>query len=95
MKAWVEKKTGNGNDDQKVTRFDRCLSFMEIKTQKKKTLEEMDSFKLKEEIRRWAKRVAAYARQLSSRIGNSARRSFRSFSSSSSSSSSSKRVEIK
>lgn len=36
-----------------------------------RSLEEVDSGKLKAEIKRWAKRVAAYARQVSGRIGRS------------------------
>ncbi|CAI0392036.1 unnamed protein product [Linum tenue] len=55
----------------------------------KKSLENQDSGKLKAEIRRWAKAVATYARQVSGRLGSSLRKSSRIRSSSDSSSSSS------
>ncbi|KAM7254658.1 hypothetical protein ACFE04_004038 [Oxalis oulophora] len=55
------------------------------------SLNEMDSNKLKAEIKRWAKAVVAYARQLSSKLGSSRRKNVNgkgNYSSSSSSSSS-------
>ncbi|CAN6573434.1 unnamed protein product [Malus baccata var. baccata] len=55
----------------KRTRFDRCFSFMEVSTEPGKSLKEMDSEKLKSGIRRWAKAVVAYARQVSDRFGSS------------------------
>jgi PAB1-binding protein PBP1 len=52
-------------------RFDRCFSFMEISVEPEKTLKDMESSKLKAEIKRWAKAVVAYARQVSDRFGGS------------------------
>ncbi|KAI4355542.1 hypothetical protein L6164_004303 [Bauhinia variegata] len=52
-------------------RFDRCFSFAEISLEPGKELKKMDSKKLKDEIKRWAKAVVAYARQVSGRFGNS------------------------
>ncbi|EOA31808.1 hypothetical protein CARUB_v10015031mg [Capsella rubella] len=67
-RALESKNNGRHNS----TRYYRCLSFsfMESSTEDKKkpsSLNRMDSKKLKAEIVKWAKRVAAYARQLSSR----------------------------
>ncbi|GMI99373.1 hypothetical protein HRI_003606600 [Hibiscus trionum] len=50
------------------------------------SLKELDSNKLKAEIKRWAKAVVGYARQLSGRLGRSSRKSNRYGSSRSSSS---------
>ncbi|KAJ7951665.1 2,3-bisphosphoglycerate-dependent phosphoglycerate mutase [Quillaja saponaria] len=60
-------------DDQtaKRSRYDRCFSFMEISVEPGKQLKEMDSNKLKNEIKRWAKAVVAYARQVSDHFGSS------------------------
>lgn len=55
----------------KRRRFDRCFSFMEVSVEPGKSLKEMDSEKLKAGIKRWAKAVAAYARQVSGRFGSS------------------------
>ncbi|PRQ51249.1 hypothetical protein RchiOBHm_Chr2g0142321 [Rosa chinensis] len=52
-------------------RYGRCFSFMEVSLEPGKSLKEMDSEKLKAGIKRWAKAVAAYARQVSGRFGNS------------------------
>jgi PAB1-binding protein PBP1 len=52
-------------------RFDRCFSFMEISVEPGKSVKDMDSGKLKAEIKRWAKAVVAYARQVSGRFGSS------------------------
>lgn len=49
-------------------RFDRCFSFMEISVEPGKSVKDMDSNKLKAEIKRWAKAVVAYARQVSGRF---------------------------
>ncbi|KAG2728874.1 hypothetical protein I3843_01G219200 [Carya illinoinensis] len=54
-------------------RFDRCFSFREISVEPGKQLKDMDSYKLKSEIKRWAKAVVAYARQVSGRFGSSRR----------------------
>lgn len=51
--------------------FDRCFSFMEISLEPGKQLKDMDSDKLKSQIRKWAKAVVAYARQVSGRFGSS------------------------
>ncbi|XP_019092632.1 PREDICTED: uncharacterized protein LOC109129261 [Camelina sativa] len=63
---------GKNNGSHKSSHYYRCLSFsfMESSTEETKkplSLNRMDSKKLKVEIVKWAKRVAAYARQLSSR----------------------------
>ncbi|CAH8261296.1 unnamed protein product [Arabidopsis lyrata] len=60
------------NESHKSSHYYRCLSFsfIDSSTEEKKkplSLNRMDSKKVKAEIVKWAKRVAAYARQLSSR----------------------------
>ena len=55
-----------GGESPKRARFDRCFSSLEFKMEAK-PLKELDPEKLKKEIRRWAKAVVAYARQLSGR----------------------------
>ncbi|KAL6140754.1 hypothetical protein ACLB2K_059049 [Fragaria x ananassa] len=55
----------------KHRRFDRCFSFLEVSAESGKSLKERDSEKLKAGIKRWAKAVAAYARQVSGRFGSS------------------------
>lgn len=54
---------------------DSCFSsFKEITMDSGiKSLKHMDSKKLKDEIKKWAKRVASYARQVSDRYGSSRR----------------------
>jgi hypothetical protein len=55
----------------KQRRFDRCFSSAEVVSMEQgKKLNEMDSNKLKSEIKRWAKAVVAYARQVSARFGS-------------------------
>jgi hypothetical protein len=55
----------------KRRRFDRCFSSVEVVSMEQgKKLKEMDSNKLKSEIKRWAKAVVAYARQVSARFGS-------------------------
>ncbi|KAF9689904.1 hypothetical protein SADUNF_Sadunf01G0140800 [Salix dunnii] len=54
-------------DDQvsaKRRRSDRCFSFKEVSIEPGKSLKDLDSNKFKNEIKRWAKAVVAYARQL-------------------------------
>ncbi|VVA24273.1 PREDICTED: PHAVU_010G142400g [Prunus dulcis] len=70
-KSYSLNNGGNGGDvvTAKRRRFDRCFSFMEISTEQGKSLKDMDSEKLKSGIRRWAKAVVAYARQVSGRFG--------------------------
>lgn len=60
----------------KRRRFDRCFSFMEISIEPgTSSLKDLDSNKFKEEIKRWAKAVVAYARQVSGRLSGSMRSS--------------------
>jgi len=55
----------------KRRRFDRCFSSIEVVSMEEgKKLKEMDSNKLKGEIKKWAKAVVAYARQVSARFGS-------------------------
>lgn len=53
--------------------FNRCISIPEIKSLESGPLAKVDSKKLKMEIKRWAKAVVAYARQVSDRFGSSRR----------------------
>ncbi|KAI8544562.1 hypothetical protein RHMOL_Rhmol08G0306800 [Rhododendron molle] len=56
----------------KRQRTDRCFSFMEIAIEPgTKSLKHLDSKKFKSEIKRWAKAVVTYARQVSQRFGSS------------------------
>ncbi|XVE88757.1 hypothetical protein DITRI_Ditri19aG0094500 [Diplodiscus trichospermus] len=57
--------------DTKRRRFNRCFSFMEVSMEPVSSLSELDSNKFKSEIKRWAKAVVAYARQVSGRLGSS------------------------
>lgn len=60
-------------DDQvsaKRRRTDRCFSFVEISTEPGKSLKDLDSNKFKIQIKRWAKAVVTYARQVSGRFGS-------------------------
>lgn len=60
------------DDTGKRQRTDRCFSFMEIKIEPgTKSLKHLDSKKFKSEIKRWAKAVVTYARQVSERFGSS------------------------
>lgn len=55
-------------------RFNSCFSFMEISIDPgMKSLKHLDSKKFKEEIKKWAKSVVSYARQVSDRFGSSRR----------------------
>ena len=51
-------------ESPKRARFGRCFSSLEFKMEAR-PLKDLDSEKLKKELRRWAKAVVAYARQLS------------------------------
>ncbi|KAI4329177.1 hypothetical protein L6164_021469 [Bauhinia variegata] len=62
---------GRREKTAKRGRFDRCFSFDEISIEPGKKLKKMDSKKLKDEIKRWAKAVGVYARLVSGRFGNS------------------------
>ncbi|XP_054779540.1 uncharacterized protein LOC129287419 [Prosopis cineraria] len=58
---------------RKRRRFNRWFSSVEVSLEPGKQLKDMDSNKVKAEIRRWAKAVVAYARQVSGRFGSSSR----------------------
>ncbi|KAJ9692137.1 hypothetical protein PVL29_011287 [Vitis rotundifolia] len=58
-----EAVMGDGDVNAKRRRFDHCFSFMEISMEPGSSLKDMDSNKLKAEIKRWAKAVVTYARQ--------------------------------
>ncbi|KAG6507457.1 uncharacterized protein LOC121983035 [Zingiber officinale] len=45
--------------------YERCVSGLEFALEAGRPLRELDPEKIKEEIKRWAKAVVAYARQLS------------------------------
>ncbi|KAJ0249052.1 Uncharacterized protein HA466_0146050 [Hirschfeldia incana] len=71
VKKQASERKNNGRDKSS---YYRCLSFsfMESsstdgKKNKPLSLDRMDSKKLKADIVKWAKRVAAYVRQLSSK----------------------------
>ncbi|XWS20192.1 hypothetical protein CRYUN_Cryun31cG0078700 [Craigia yunnanensis] len=51
--------------------FNQCFSLMEISVEPISSLNDLDSNKFKVEIKRWAKAVVAYARQVSGRLGSS------------------------
>ncbi|KAK7255539.1 hypothetical protein RIF29_28952 [Crotalaria pallida] len=59
-----------GQKPSKRRRYDRCFSSMEVSLEPGKQLKDMDSSKLKAEIKRWAKAVVAYARQISGSFGS-------------------------
>lgn len=65
---------GGSGSRSKRARFDRCFSGLEFKIESG-PLKELDPEKLKKEIKRWAKAVVAYARQLSGSFGRSRERS--------------------
>lgn len=60
-----------GQKPSKRRHFERCFSSVELTMEPGKQLKDMDSNKLKAEIKRWAKAVVAYARQVSGRFGKS------------------------
>lgn len=71
VEGGVIKSSQNG---AKRGRSDHCFSFVQISIDPGvKSLKQLDSKKFKEDIKKWAKRVAAYARQLSDRFGSSRR----------------------
>ena len=61
---------GGSGSRSKRAHFDRCFSGLEFKMDSG-PLKELDPDKLKKEIKRWAKAVVAYARQLSGSFGSS------------------------
>ncbi|KAF4362089.1 hypothetical protein CsatB_012258 [Cannabis sativa] len=66
-----EAAKGGEISEKRSKKYGRCFSFMEVRMEAGKTLKEMDSNKLKYDIKRWAKAVVAYARQVSGRFGGS------------------------
>ncbi|OIW11861.1 hypothetical protein TanjilG_31611 [Lupinus angustifolius] len=60
-----------GQKSAKRRHSDRRSSSREVTLEQGKRLKDMDSNKLKAEIKRWAKAVVAYARQISGRFGSS------------------------
>lgn len=52
-------------DGSSVSVYERCVSGLELALEAGRPLRELDPEKIKEEIKRWAKAVVAYARQLS------------------------------
>lgn len=77
VKKSLSLNNAEGAKAAKRGRYDRCFSFMEVSVEPGKTLKEMDSFKLKAEINRWAKAVVAYAWQVSDKFGSSRSSSWR------------------
>ncbi|KAK9131060.1 hypothetical protein Sjap_011547 [Stephania japonica] len=61
---------GDGmNGEAKRGRYDCCSSFAEITLEEPvSSLKDLDSEKMKSEIKRWARAVVAYARQVSGHI---------------------------
>ncbi|KAH0452575.1 hypothetical protein IEQ34_019874 [Dendrobium chrysotoxum] len=71
-----EEEAEENGDKVKKPRYDRCLTGLDLKLDR--PIRELDPEKLKNEIRRWARAVARYARQLSrtfSGLSTSRRRS--------------------
>ncbi|MBA0745426.1 hypothetical protein Gogos_008001 [Gossypium gossypioides] len=69
---------GSSSSNTKRGSFNRCFSFMEVSMEPAvSSLDELDSNKFKAEIKRWAKAVVRYARQVSGRLGRSSRKSDR------------------
>lgn len=64
-------EAAKGDTGAKRAKFGRFFSSRQVSMEPGKTLKEMDSNKLKSEIKRWAKAVVAYARQVSARFGSS------------------------
>ncbi|QCE02285.1 large subunit ribosomal protein L28e [Vigna unguiculata] len=60
-----------GQKYSKRRRFDRPFSSVELSIEPGKQLKDMDSNKLKADIKKWAKAVVAYARQISGSFGKS------------------------
>ncbi|KAF3450636.1 hypothetical protein FNV43_RR06725 [Rhamnella rubrinervis] len=65
-----EARSRKAEVTKKTRRFDRCFSFVEIPMEPGKQLQEMDSDKLKAQIKKWAKAVVSYARQVSGRFAS-------------------------
>ncbi|CAN4086905.1 unnamed protein product [Withania somnifera] len=70
--ASCSKRSQIMRSDEAAVKRRRCFSFMEISTDPGvKSLKHLDSNKFKEEIKKWAKSVVSYARQVSDRFGSS------------------------
>ncbi|KAL0319344.1 UNVERIFIED_CONTAM: hypothetical protein Sangu_2090600 [Sesamum angustifolium] len=70
----MNKSTKIYDDSMKRRRSTSCFSFMEISIDPGvKSLKHLDSQKLKDEIKKWAKAVVTYARQVSQHFGSSRR----------------------
>ncbi|KAL0354590.1 UNVERIFIED_CONTAM: hypothetical protein Sradi_3905900 [Sesamum radiatum] len=70
----MSKSTKNYDDSTKRRRLSSCFSFREISIDPgMKSLKHLDSQKLKDEIKKWAKAVVTYARQVSQHFGSSRR----------------------
>lgn len=69
-KAEEAKRPRRHDSARKRRSFDLCFSSPELPLERGKSLKEMDSEKLKTGIRKWAKAVVAYARQVSDRFGS-------------------------
>ncbi|PIN11769.1 hypothetical protein CDL12_15635 [Handroanthus impetiginosus] len=66
------KEEDDTQEGTKRRRVNGCLSFREISIDPTvKSLKHLDSQKLKDEIRKWAKAVVVYARQVSRKFGSS------------------------
>lgn len=63
-----------GKETAKRARTDSCFTFMEVSIEPGiKSLKRLDSKKLKIQIKKWAKAVVTYARQVSDHFGSSRR----------------------
>lgn len=76
----TDSNTGEGSDvvegkeTVKRARTDNCFTFMEVSIEPGiKSLKRLDSKKLKIQIKKWAKAVVTYARQVSDHFGSSRR----------------------
>lgn len=67
-------KSNVTDTNTKRRRFNHCFSFKEVSVKPVSSLNDLDSNKLKAEIKKWAKAVVAYARQVSGSFGSSRRR---------------------
>lgn len=57
--------SGNSRKQKPSARYDRCFSGLELSSIGSGPLKDVDAGKLKDQIRRWAKAVVAFARQIS------------------------------
>ncbi|KAL4281242.1 hypothetical protein GQ457_03G041210 [Hibiscus cannabinus] len=68
----VARSIVGGSSKRARRSLNRCFSFMEVAMEPAvvsvSSLKELDSNKFKAEIKRWAKAVVGYARQLSGRV---------------------------